>query len=313
MKIVFMGTTDFSTIILEKLIKHHQVSLVVTQPDRPFGRKQLLKASPVKELAIKHNIEVFQPEKIKSDYQRVLDHSPDCIVVAAFGQMIPKIILDYPKYKSINVHASLLPKYRGGSPMHTAIKNGDKETGITIMYMAPKMDAGSLILQKSLPIEYSDTVGDLEKKLAVLGADLLIETLDLVEQNKVVAIPQNEEQVTFAWNIKPEEELLDFNRKSIDIYNHVRAFNPWPTAHLIIDSLKIKVFDIAVVNELLNQYEQFQPGQVVDVIKGNVYIRTLDGVIMIQKIQPAGKNVMLMKEFMNGTGKSIFYVGKLVK
>lgn len=313
MKIVFMGTTDFSTIILEKLIKHHQVSLVVTQPDRPFGRKQLLKASPVKELAIKHNIEVFQPEKIKSDYQRVLDHSPDCIVVAAFGQMIPKIILDYPKYKSINVHASLLPKYRGGSPMHTAIKNGDKETGITIMYMAPKMDAGSLILQKSLPIEYSDTVGDLEKKLAVLGADILIEALDLVEQNKVVAIPQNEEQVTFAWNIKPEEELLDFNRKSIDIYNHVRAFNPWPTAHLIIDSLKIKVFDIAVVNELLKQYEQFQPGQVVDVIKGNVYIRTLDGVIMIQKIQPAGKNVMLMKEFMNGTGKSIFYVGKLVK
>lgn len=313
MKIVFMGTTDFSTIILEKLIKHHQVSLVVTQPDRPFGRKQLLKASPVKELAIKHNIEVFQPEKIKSDYQRVLDHSPDCIVVAAFGQMIPKIILDYPKYKSINVHASLLPKYRGGSPMHTAIKNGDKETGITIMYMAPKMDAGSLILQKSLPIEYSDTVGDLEKKLAVLGSDLLIEALDLVEQNKVVAIPQNEEQVTFAWNIKPEEEFLDFNRKSIDIYNHVRAFNPWPTAHLIIDSLKIKVFDIAVVNELLNQYEQFQPGQVVDVIKGNVYIRTLDGVIMIQKIQPAGKNVMLMKEFMNGTGKSIFYVGKLVK
>lgn len=313
MKIVFMGTTDFSTIILEKLIKRHQVSLVVTQPDRPFGRKQLLKASPVKELALKHNIEVFQPEKIKSDYQRVLDHSPDCIVVAAFGQMIPKIILDYPKYKSINVHASLLPKYRGGSPMHTAIKNGDKETGITIMYMAPKMDAGSLILQKSLPIEYSDTVGDLEKKLAVLGADLLIEALDLVEQNKVVSIPQNEEQVTFAWNIKPEEELLDFNRKSIDIYNHVRAFNPWPTAHLIIDSLKIKVFDIAVVNELLNQYEQFQPGQVVDVIKGNVYIRTLDGVIMIQKIQPAGKNVMLMKEFMNGTGKSIFYVGKLVK
>lgn len=313
MKIVFMGTTDFSTIILEKLIKHHQVSLVVTQPDRPFGRKQLLKASPVKELALKHNIEVFQPEKIKSDYQRVLDHSPDCIVVAAFGQMIPKIILDYPKYKSINVHASLLPKYRGGSPMHTAIKNGDTETGITIMYMAPKMDAGSLILQKSLPIEYSDTVGDLEKKLAVLGSDLLIEALDLVEQNKVVAIPQNEEQVTFAWNIKPEEEFLDFNRKSIDIYNHVRAFNPWPTAHLIIDSLKIKVFDIAVVNELLNQYEQFQPGQVVDVIKGNVYIRTLDGVIMIQKIQPAGKNVMLMKEFMNGTGKSIFYVGKLVK
>lgn len=313
MKIVFMGTTDFSAIILEELLNYHDVSLVVTQPDRPFGRKQVLKASTVKELALKHNIDVFQPERIKSDYEPVINHSPDCIVVAAFGQMIPKIILDFPKYKSINVHASLLPKYRGGSPMHTAIKNGDLETGITIMYMAPKMDAGALILQKSLPIELTDTVGTLEKKLATLGAKLLIEALILVEQDKVISISQNEDQVTFAWNIKPEEERLDFNQKSLDIYNHVRAFNPWPTAHFVIDDLKIKVFDISIVHEYPKQYEEFHPGQVVDIIKGNVYIKTLDGVVIIQTIQPAGKNVMSMKDFMNGAGKSVFYVGKLVK
>ena len=310
MRIVFMGTTDFSKVILVDLIKQHEVVLVVTQPDRPFGRKQILKPTPVKELALLNQIPVFQPDKIKTDYQPVLDANFDVIVVAAFGQMIPKIVLDYPKYKAINVHASLLPKYRGGSPMHTAIKNGDDETGVTIMYMAPKMDAGAMLLQKSLPIEFSDNVGTIESKLAVLGSELLLQTLNQVKENKINPISQDETKVTFAWNIKPEEEQLDFNKNSLEIYNHVRAFNPWPVAHFTIDNTKIKVYEVSMIVINSDKYDSFLPGTVVDIIKGDVYVKTLDGVILIKLIQPAGKNVMEMRAFMNGGGKSLFYIGK---
>lgn len=310
MKIVFMGTTEFSKVILSDLMKSHEVVLVVTQPDRPFGRKQIMKPTPVKELALLNQIPVFQPEKIKADYQPIIEVKPEVIVVAAFGQMIPKIILDYPKYKAINVHASLLPKYRGGSPMHTAIKNGDAETGVTIMYMAPKMDAGSMLMQKSMPIEYTDNVGTIESKLAVLGSNLLLETLELIRQDKLKPTVQDESLVTFAWNIKPEEERLDFNKKSLEIYNHVRGFNPWPVAHFTIDSTKIKVLEVSVIEDKSKQYDLIAPGTIADIIKGDVFVKTLDGIIQLKLIQPAGKNVMDMRAFMNGSGKTLFYIGK---
>jgi len=313
MKIVFMGTTDFSVPILEGLLKHHEVTLVVTQPDRPFGRKQFLKPSPIKEFALSNHLRIFQPEKIRTDFQPVLDETPDVIVVAAFGQMIPKIILNYPKYKCINVHASLLPKYRGGSPMHTAIKNGELETGVTIMYMAPKMDAGELLSQQSIPIEDSDTVGTLEKKLSMIGIDLLLDTLDQLQKNLIKSFPQDESKVSFAWNIKPEEELIDFSKTTREVYNHVRAYNPWPVTHFVVDGLKIKVFEVAIANISSETYVKVLPGEVADIIKSEVYIRVKDGIIVLKTIQPSGKNAMDIKAFMNGVGKSIFYVGKLVK
>lgn len=313
MKIVFMGTTDFSVPILAGLLNHHEVSLVVTQPDRPFGRKQELKPSPVKEFALSKGLKIFQPEKIKTDYQIVLDEMPDVIVVAAFGQMIPKVLLQYPKYRCINVHASLLPKYRGGSPMHTAIKNGDLETGVTIMYMAVKMDAGELLTQKSIAIDYQDNVGTIETKLSRIGTDLLLETLDLIQNNKIKSFPQDESLVSFAWTIKPEEEKLDFTQTTEQIYNHVRAFNPWPVAHLEIEGLKMKVYEVQIAKEMKSQYDDIPIGAVADIIKGEVYIKVKNGCIILKTVQPSGRNIMDIKAFMNGAGKSIFSIGKLLK
>lgn len=313
MKIVFMGTTDFSVPILAGLLNHHEVSLVVTQPDRPFGRKQELKPSPVKEFALSKRLKIFQPEKIKTDYQIVLDEMPDVIIVAAFGQMIPKVLLQYPKYRCINVHASLLPKYRGGSPMHTAIKNGDLETGVTIMYMAVKMDAGELLTQKSIAIDYQDNVGTIETKLSRIGTDLLLETLDLIQYNKIKSIPQDESLVSFAWTIKPEEEKLDFTQTTEQIYNHVRAFNPWPVAHLEIEGLKMKVYEVQIAKEMKSQYDDIPIGAVADIIKGEVYIKVKNGCIILKTVQPSGRNIMDIKAFMNGAGKSIFSIGKLLK
>lgn len=308
-----MGTTDFSVPILAGLLKHHEVKLVVTQPDRPYGRKQQLKPSPIKEFALSKGIKLFQPEKIKVDYQPVLDESPDVIIVAAFGQMIPKIILEFPKYKCINVHASLLPKYRGGSPMHTAIKNGDSMTGVTIMYMAQKMDAGELLTQKAIPIEYQDTVGSIESKLAVVGTDLLLETLDLIQKGQIKSYPQDESKVSFAYTIKPEEELLDFTQSAEAVYNHVRAFNPWPVAHLQVDDFKMKVYEVSIASNQQNQYSHIQVGSVADIIKGEVYIKVKNGCIILKTVQPSGRNIMDIKSYMNGAGKSVFYVGKLLK
>lgn len=313
MKIVFMGTTDFSVPILAGLLNHHEVSLVVTQPDRPFGRKQELKPSPVKEFALSKGLKIFQPEKIKTDYQIVLDEMPDVIIVAAFGQMIPKVLLQYPKYRCINVHASLLPKYRGGSPMHTAIKNGDLETGVTIMYMAVKMDAGELLTQKSIAIDYQDNVGTIETKLSRIGTDLLLETLDLIQNNKIKSFPQDESLVSFAWTIKPEEEKLDFTQTTEQIYNHVRAFNPWPVAHLEIEGLKMKVYEVQIAKEMKSQYDDIPIGAVADIIKGEVYIKVKNGCIILKTVQPSGRNIMDIKAFMNGAGKSIFSIGKLLK
>lgn len=308
-----MGTTDFSVPILAGLLNHHEVSLVVTQPDRPFGRKQELKPSPVKEFALSKGLKIFQPEKIKTDYQIVLDEMPDVIIVAAFGQMIPKVLLQYPKYRCINVHASLLPKYRGGSPMHTAIKNGDLETGVTIMYMAVKMDAGELLTQKSIAIDYQDNVGTIETKLSRIGTDLLLETLDLIQNNKIKSFPQDESLVSFAWTIKPEEEKLDFTQTTEQIYNHVRAFNPWPVAHLEIEGLKMKVYEVQIAKEMKSQYDDIPIGAVADIIKGEVYIKVKNGCIILKTVQPSGRNIMDIKAFMNGAGKSIFSIGKLLK
>lgn len=296
---------DFAVPILEGLHQKHQVLLVITQPDKPVGRKQLLQATPVKEKAIALGLDVFQPENIKTDYQPILDRDVDVVIVAAYGQMIPEIVLNHGHYRAINVHASLLPKYRGGSPMHRAIQNGDLVTGVSIMYMAQKMDAGDILKQGELTIEDTDNVKTLELKLAVLGRDLLLKTLSDIDNIKPV--PQEVNQVTYAWNIKPKEEHLDFNQEARAIYNHIRAFNPWPLTYAQIDGQKLKFY------EAIYRQENFSEtaGEIVSVHKKGIAIQTKNGVLIPKVIQLEGKKKMDIDAFMNGVGKSLFSVGKV--
>lgn len=307
MKICFMGSMEFAVPILEGLNEHHDVQLVVTQPDKPVGRKQVITPTPVKEKAMELGIEVFQPINIKRDYDTITSLDLDFIIVAAYGQMIPEIVLNHASRRAINVHASLLPKYRGGSPMHRAIQHGDRFTGVTIMYMAQKMDAGDILTQQSIPISDRDNVGSLESKLSIIGRDLLLETINKLPN--ITPTPQDEKLVTFAYNIKPEEEQIDFNQSAMEIYHHVRAFNPWPVTHFKIDGQKVKLFSAEYESRNCSN----MPGQIVEMDKHGCSIQTKDGLIKPLDLQLQGKKRMNIKDFMNGVGRTLFQVGKIAE
>ena len=295
MRIVFMGTPEFSVNVLEGILAHHEVVLVVTQPDKLVGRKQILEYSPVKKVALEHGLSVFQPVKIKDDYQAVLDAKPDLIITAAFGQFIPSVILNYPKYGCVNVHGSLLPKYRGGSPIQTSIINGEKETGITIMYMASKMDAGDIIAQRSIPILPEDDNGTMFSKLSLLGRDLLLEVLPSIFEGTNPKIPQDESKVTYAYNIKHEDQFINWNKTSDEVVNLVRGLAPNPTALTSINGTIIKIFKAKKVSETVSGV----PGEVIKLNK-ELLVCTSDGVVSILELQQAGKNKMDAKSFLNG-------------
>jgi len=298
-RVVFMGTPEFSVPVLQGLIDNYNVVGVVTQPDKEVGRHKELEASPIKKLAIKNNIPVVQPVKVRNEYQCVLDFKPDIIVTCAYGQIIPTEILDYPKYKCVNVHASLLPKYRGGAPIHHAIINGEKETGITIMYMAPGMDDGDIIKQESIPIRENETLGELEPKLSELGSKLLLETLPSIFEGKNKRIKQDESKVTFAKIIKKEDELISFNDSAINVHNKIRALSPNPGVYAILNNKRIKLYNSLVVkNE-----SKSEPGTIIDVDKNGLLIKTTKDAVLIRDIKPEGKNRMAIKDFLNGTKK----------
>lgn len=296
---------NFTVPILEGLHKKFDVKLVVTQPDKPVGRKKILTPTALKIKAIELGLDIFQPISIKKDYQRIIDLDLDYIIVAAYGQMIPEVVLSHAKTRAINVHASLLPKYRGGSPMHRAIQYGDTETGVSIMYMAMKMDAGDVLTQKSIPILEDDNVGKIEEKLGILGRDLLIETL--INIDSIEAKKQDVSKVTFAYNIRPEEERIDFNKTAREVFNHVRGFYPWPLTYCVIDDLKVKIYEV----EVSNQNYSKNTGEIVQIDKFGVYVQTANGTVLLKDIQLQGKKRMLIRDFMNGVGKSLFKVGKL--
>ena len=295
MKIVFMGTPEFSVNVLLGLLEKHEVVLVVTQPDKLVGRKQTLEYSPVKKCALEHGLNVFQPKKIKDEYQAVLDAKPDIIITAAFGQFIPNVILEYPEYGCINVHGSLLPKYRGGSPIQTAIINGEKETGITVMYMASKMDSGNIIAQRSIPILDTDDNGTMFDKLSVLGRDLLMEVLPSIFDKTNPSIPQDEVKVTYAYNITHEQQFINWNKTSKEIVNLIRGLAPNPTALTSINGTIIKVFKAKEVSV----EGQYTPGEVIKLNK-ELLIATADGAVSILELQQSGKNKMDVKSFLNG-------------
>lgn len=297
LKIVFMGTPNFSVPILEALIEKHEVIGVVTQPDKMVGRKKELQASPVKLCAQRHNIPVFQPIKIREDYQNIIDLKPDLIVTAAYGQIVGTKLLNSPKYRSINVHASLLPKYRGGAPIHKSIMNGDSETGVTIMYMEKQMDAGDILSQRSIPILDSDNCGTMFEKLSYLGRDLLLEVIDDLILGKTNPIKQDESKVTFAYNITKEEERLDFNKTAIEVFNHVRGLNPSPIAYMVLGEENIKVYD-SRVTEYTHNYEV---GKVFIKDKNRVMVACGNNTVLeLLTVQPVGKRPMAAKDFANG-------------
>ena len=251
--------------------------------------------SPVKKCALSHGLEVFQPKKIKDEYQPVLDAKPDIIITAAFGQFIPNIILEYPEYGCINVHGSLLPKYRGGSPIQTSIIHGEEETGITVMYMASKMDSGNIIAQRSIPILDTDDNGSMFEKLSVLGRDLLLEVLPSIFDKTNPSIPQDESKVTYAYNITHEQQFIDWNKTSKEIVNLIRGLSPNPTALTSINGTIIKVYKAKeVTTDLVGK-----PGEVIKLNK-ELLVATKDGAISILELQQAGKNKMDAKSFLNG-------------
>lgn len=305
-KIIFMGTPDFSTKVLEMLIAEHDVIAVVTQPDRPVGRKKVMTPPPVKKVALEHNIDVYQPEKLKGseELEELLTLDADLIVTAAFGQLLPESLLNAPRLGAINVHASLLPKYRGGAPIHQAIIDGEEKTGITIMYMVEKLDAGNIISQKAINIEEDDNVGTMHDKLSFLGADLLKDTLPSIVNETNDSIPQDDSEATFASNISREDERINWNQSAQDIHNHIRGLSPWPVAYTTMDDKNLKLYSSHIISG-----KNGNPGKIIETTKKAIIIGTgSNDAIALTDMQLAGKKRMLVANYLSGVQESL--VGK---
>lgn len=304
-KIIFMGTPSFAVPILEELINKYNVIMVVSQPDKERDRKGNIVFSPCKKLALDNSIEVYQPINIKEEYQYILDKKPDIIITAAYGQIIPKEILDYPKYGCINVHGSLLPRLRGGAPIHHAIINGDKEIGVTIMYMDKKMDSGDIISQRSITLDDNDVLDDVYQRISLLGRDLLIETLPSILNNTNNRIKQNEDEVTFGLNITKEEEKIDFNDSVINVHNKIRGLSSIPGAYAILNNKRIKVY----LSEKTNSISKEKPGTITNMNKEGITVSTKDYDIILKNIKLEGKKRCDVKDFINGIKKEDFIGG----
>ncbi|HAR6230577.1 TPA: methionyl-tRNA formyltransferase [Staphylococcus pseudintermedius] len=305
-KIIFMGTPDFSTAILEMLIDTEEVIAVVTQPDRPVGRKRVLTPPPVKKVAVAHDIPVYQPEKLSgsAELETLLQTECDLIVTAAFGQLLPESLLEHPKFGAVNVHASLLPKYRGGAPIHQAIIDGEAETGVTIMYMVKKLDAGDIISQQAIPIEDKDNVGTMHDKLSRLGTELLKETLPSIINGTNDHTPQDEALVSFASNIQREDERIDWTQDARTIFNHIRGLSPWPVAYTTFEDKNMKLYEAQLVKG-----QSGRPGEIIDVTKKHIIVGTgSDDAVALTEIQLAGKKRMSVAQFLSGFQTSL--VGK---
>ncbi|WNF35509.1 methionyl-tRNA formyltransferase [Bacillaceae bacterium IKA-2] len=311
MRVVFMGTPDFSVPVLKRLIEEgYEIVGVVTQPDRPKGRKKQLTPPPVKVEAEKHGLMVVQPEKLKNpeDLKAVLALKADLIVTAAFGQILPKELLDTPKYGCINVHASILPEYRGGAPIHQAIIDGKNETGITVMYMVEKLDAGDILTQAKVDILEADHVGSLHNKLSVIGAELLAHTIPNLIAGKLIPIKQDEEKVTFAKNISREKEKIDWGKTGEAIYNQIRGLHPWPVAYTLLDNQPLKVWWV----EKVAGNKEAEPGTIVTIEPDGFTVSTGNQThIKITNLQPSGKKRISTEEFLRGAGGDLIVGTKL--
>jgi len=294
-----MGTPDFAVPSLRTLLADgFDVVGVVTQPDRPKGRKRVLTPPPVKDEALKHGIPVFQPEKLRSPeaIEAVRAMAPDLIVTAAYGQILPKSILELPKHRCINVHASLLPKYRGGAPIHHAVMRGESVTGVTIMYMEAGLDTGDMLAKVELPITDDDTTGTLFEKLSIAGAELLHNTLPELLAGRLVAEPQREEDAVYSPNVSRTDEEIDWSRSARAIFNHVRGLNPFPGAYTWWNGDVFKIWRC-------REFEgggAAEPGTVSAVTGEGIVVQTGNGKVLLTEIQPAGKKAMPAADFARG-------------
>ena len=300
-RIVFMGTPDFAAYILEGLINAgYNIVGVVTQPDKEVGRKRILTPSSVKSMALKYNIPVLTPAKIRKEYEDVLALEPDLIISSAYGQIIPSAILDYPKYKCINTHGSLLPEYRGGAPIQRSIINGEKQTGITIMYMNEKMDEGDVLYQKTIDIDIHDTNTSLFNKLSVLALDMLLEFLPKLFSGDINPIAQDHTKATYASNLEKEIEHIEFTYDTLTVYNHIRGLLDNPGCFCII---KEKKYKIEKVDFELSEF--VDTNKFIGLEKDYLRFDCKDGFIKVYTIKPEGKNSMDAKSFFNGAGRNL--------
>lgn len=301
LKVVFMGTPVFAVPILNSLIENCNVIGVVTKPDSNNSYP------PIKNVAISNNIPVFQPKNIKVEYQDILNLNPDVIITCAYGQFIPAAILDYPKYKCINVHASILPKLRGGAPIHRAIINGYKKTGITIMYMDLTMDTGDILSVSETEISDLDTVGTLHDRLSLMGATLLIDTLKSLLKGDITPIKQDNSLATFAPNIKREDERIDFSKTKEELFNLIRGLNPFPGAYSTLDGKIVKIYS----SRISYDYNFSSYGEVTNIYKDGIGVSTKNGEIIITEIQIEGKKRMTVLEYLNGIQNKESFKGKV--
>lgn len=302
-KIIFMGTPDFSVPILKELHKEYGVDLVISQPARPVGRKKVMTDPPVAVAAKLLGIELYQPETMNSEeaLKIVSDIEPDLIITAAFGQLLPENILNVPAKGSLNVHASLLPKHRGGAPIHRALINGDKETGVTIMYMAKKLDAGDIIAAESIQIEDADNTGTLFDKLSRVGASLLMKTLPDVIAGTNSRTPQIDSEATFSPNILKTDEVISFNQPARDVFNCIRGLAPWPVGHTMQDDKRLKIFEA----ELTNETADAAPGTITGKSDNGFLVAAVDGLVNITEVQLAGKKKNNALDFINNNSDLI--------
>ena len=306
-KIIFMGTPEFGLPTLEKLVEACDVVGVVCQPDKPSNRGAV-NISKIKKFALDNNIRVFQPVNIKEEHADILKLDPDMIITCAYGQIIPKEILTYPKYGCINIHASLLPKLRGGAPIHRAIIEGHKESGITIMKMEQKMDAGDIIVQEKIPILDEDTAGTLHDKLSILARDTMIKTIPIIVSGNYTLTKQNESEVTYGFNITREDEHIDFHKTTREIVNRIRGLNPYPGSYSLLAGKIVKLWSAKYGN---NYYSEALCGQVTRLYEDGIGIKTENGEVIITELQLEGKRKMSASEFINGVVNKDKLVGKI--
>lgn len=306
-KVIFMGTPLYSVPVLEMLIKKTNVVLVITQPDKFVGRKKILTPCPVKRFALDNNIEVISPVKIKEEVDKIAELEPDLIVTCAYGQIIPEEIIYTPKCDTVNVHASLLPKYRGGAPIQRAIMNGDKEIGVTIMYTDKGMDSGDIIKSESFKLDVNDTYDVIRDKMSVLGAELLEDVLPSVFDGSCPRIVQDESLVSFAPVISREDEHISFDNNSIDVHNKIRALSEVPGAYAVLDNKNIKIL-LSTLEDCQITNSKF--GTITRCDKNGIFVSCNDNEIKILKIQIPGKKPVMVKDYLNGINKDSI-IGKI--
>lgn len=293
--IIFMGTPDFSVPILKDLNEAYGVDLVVSQPDKPVGRKRIMTPPKVAAAARELDIDVYQPENIKDEeaMRKLESIDPDIIVTAAYGQILPKALLELPKHGAVNVHASLLPKYRGGAPIHHAVMAGEEKTGITIMYMAEGLDSGDIISQKEIPILEEDDTGSLHDKLSRLGSELLLETLPSIFDGSNESIPQEHASATYSPNVSKEDERLDFGRPAQEVFNHIRGLSPFPGAYTKLGDKRLKIYGAKLTGEKTAK----PAGEILGVHDEGFLVAAEDEALLITEVQLAGKKKTTAKEF----------------